>query len=502
MLTKEEALTSLRPLMDLPAPVWLVGGLAADFHAGRWTRDHHDIDLVAFEEDRSRLSEELARVGFTRTDDRGWITNWTRSGRDIGEVSIAFEDRVDPVTGRLVIRREHAADGVVPGIYLEVPGNLDPSRWRTVEGVSARVASAEAEWVFTKGFRAFRPSSRLRASAQHNLRLLEEVLSDDERRRLLGCIGRRLPLDDYRPSGRIRQRTFAGHRDLVAMQRLASGLWPIGLHAGGLAWCVATDQFGDEIALFEDGDELVGFAGTDPPGQLVAQVDPDRPDAASAIVDWFTARAGPGELRVDVIDDDRTLRGAVEAAGFGRLGDDRPIWQMRRAATTEAPPPPHGYMVRSPRPDETAERVAVHRAAWSPHALPWHPEHRPSYPPGAQSGHSQAIYERVRAAWLYDPDLDLVALAPDGSFAGCCIVWLDPATGVAEIEPLGVGPEHRRRGVAGALCHEALRRVANAGGREIVINSGPNIAYPAPGGAYAKAGFRAVDRGRSYRLTR
>ena len=47
---------------------------------------------------------------------------------------------------------------------------------------------------------------------------------------------------------------------------------------------------------------------------------------------------------------------------------------------------------------------------------------------------------RRRARLYLDLDLDLVAVAPDGALAGCCMARFDGATGVAEIEPLGSCP--------------------------------------------------------------
>jgi GNAT superfamily N-acetyltransferase len=302
-------------------------------------------------------------------------------------------------------------------------------------------------------------------------------------------------------SGSLRRWALRDAGDLVRMQRLASRLWPLGFHPGGLAWAVATDQFGHEVLLFGDGEDVVGFAGTDQE-RLLGQADSARPDVARAIVEWFVEQDPSGRMRVGVVDADVVFRTALESAGFARLEDEKPMHMMRRDSSVEVTPPSPGYAVRGVAPHETAARTAVHREAWNPHALPWHPDHRPDYPPEAASTYGETHYARVRAAPLYDPDLDLVAVAEDGTFAGCCIVWLDPVIGSAEIEPLGVVPAHRRRGVAGALCDEATRRVAAKGGHEVIINAGPNAAYPAPAGAYAKAGFRSIDRGRMYALRR
>ncbi|MGH9106102.1 MAG: GNAT family N-acetyltransferase [Acidimicrobiales bacterium] len=109
------------------------------------------------------------------------------------------------------------------------------------------------------------------------------------------------------------------------------------------------------------------------------------------------------------------------------------------------------------------------------------------------------FYDHVRSTWLYDPSLDLVVQAPDASLAACCIVWWDPAIGVAEIEPLGVVPAHRRLGLAGALCIEAAAQVGARGGHTVYINSSPDPAYPAPNATYAAVGFELVERGRAFR---
>ncbi|MGH2756975.1 MAG: nucleotidyltransferase domain-containing protein [Actinomycetota bacterium] len=195
-MNKTEVLETLRLLATgLRTPVWLAGGLAADFHVERWTRDHDDIDLVAYEEGRKALAEQFAELGYTQTDDRGWITRWTRFGRSTGEVALAYERRVDETTGDLVIRVEDAGDTLVPGVYPGVPGNLDPERFRTLEGVRFRVMSAEDEWVFAKRYRALRPTASTHPTVEHNLSLLETILDEDDRERLRPWIGRSFPLE-------------------------------------------------------------------------------------------------------------------------------------------------------------------------------------------------------------------------------------------------------------------------------------------------------------------
>jgi GNAT superfamily N-acetyltransferase len=208
-----------------------------------------------------------------------------------------------------------------------------------------------------------------------------------------------------------------------------------------------------------------------------------------------------------VADDDEVMRAAVLGAGF-EVADDGgaelvgPSTGLFLDAEGVVADPPQGYRVRDVRDDELAARVEVHRAAWRPASLPWPPGTAPEVDPEATSRFTAELYERVRATWLYDQTLDLVVEAPDGALAACCICWWDPATGCAEIEPLGVVPEHRRRGLAGALCHGAAERVAARAGRRVYINSDPGMRYSVPAAAYLAAGFVSERRGTVYGRSR
>jgi hypothetical protein len=196
-MTKDEVLARLRVLAGLERPVWLAGGVAVDFHVGRWTRDHDDIDLVTFEEHREGLDQELPRLGFARTHDRGWITNWTNEGRNPGEVSLAYERRLDDTTGALVMLPSY--DGVEPGIYPGFPGNLALDRFGSLDDVRFRLSAAEDEWAYATAFSVIRPGARERAVVRHNLDLLETVIDDLDAVR--AHAGRRLPLDNDQSTG-------------------------------------------------------------------------------------------------------------------------------------------------------------------------------------------------------------------------------------------------------------------------------------------------------------
>lgn len=280
------------------------------------------------------------------------------------------------------------------------------------------------------------------------------------------------------------------------MQRLASRQWPLGWHPGGLGWWLGRrEEAPAEIVVRWSGDELGGWAAADG-DELTATLDGLHFNAARSLGDWL-ARA-PRQARIDVHDHaGGALLEELTRHGF-KLDRGRPWVGLFRRATVEPEREVPGYQIREAAQGELQARVEVHRAAWLPAALPYPPGHRPVVAPGATSSFTEAMYERVRSTWLYDPGLDLVAEASDGTLAASCIGWFDPATGVTEIEPLGVRPEHRRRGLAGALCLEVAARTAGRGGTSVFINTGPRAQYPAPAGAYMKVGFKVIRRGWAY----
>jgi mycothiol synthase len=88
----------------------------------------------------------------------------------------------------------------------------------------------------------------------------------------------------------------------------------------------------------------------------------------------------------------------------------------------------------------------------------------------------------------YLPNLDLVAVAPDGSLAAFCIAWLEAESRLGQIEPLGVHPTWRGQGVGQAILSEALRRLQACGAQQVCVETDE---YRNPALAlYESAGFR------------
>ena len=72
-------------------------------------------------------------------------------------------------------------------------------------------------------------------------------------------------------------------------------------------------------------------------------------------------------------------------------------------------------------------------------------------------------YHHIQSAPLYRRDLDMVAVASDGSIASFCTIWFDDVTRTAYIEPVATVPAHQRHGLGKAVILEGLHRLKHMG---------------------------------------
>jgi len=143
----------------------------------------------------------------------------------------------------------------------------------------------------------------------------------------------------------------------------------------------------------------------------------------------------------------------LEAQGYQRW--DHTLVKMRRSLQ-DCPTPtvPEGFSIRSLDGEREVEAyAALQRAAFDSKTMTalWrgHTLHAP----------------------LYNPQLDLVAVAPDGRLAGFCIWWYEPTLKAAQIEPLGVHPDFQHLGLSQALMAEGLRWVAALGAESALVET-------------------------------
>ena len=72
---------------------------------------------------------------------------------------------------------------------------------------------------------------------------------------------------------------------------------------------------------------------------------------------------------------------------------------------------------------------------------------------------SKKLLQLYRTASFYQEDLDIVAVDPDGIFAAFCTARIDSLSKIAELEPVGTHPDHRKLGSARAVICESLKRL-------------------------------------------
>ncbi|UVS80115.1 GNAT family N-acetyltransferase [Actinokineospora sp. UTMC 2448] len=273
-------------------------------------------------------------------------------------------------------------------------------------------------------------------------------------------------------------RPYGGLADLRAMQNLTQRLWPCHWHIGDLAWQRTQHLDRDwPIVLWESGGETVAWAWQHPPGHLdFLTADPDLVDE---ILEWFAGTATAERLTVGIADDRPHLRAALERHGYAPADECVHHYLSRSLADLPDLPATPGYTI-GPSTD-SAKRVACHRAVWHPSRV------------------TEESYRNVSSTWPFRPELDWVAVAPDGTYAAYCLIWLDDHNRVGELEPVGTHPDHRRRGLARAVCLGALHALKDVGAETAVVfpvDSPPG--HPGAMTLYRDLGFTEYGRGMIY----
>lgn len=298
----------------------------------------------------------------------------------------------------------------------------------------------------------------------------------------------------------LTSRFYADDRDLERMLALVSastaldGVQAGHFHRGDVVWGLFQNQTIDpsaRIRLFEDdGGALRGFVWLHPPRGFGLHPNTALPGASSIVAEmirWaeahLTATAPEAEpittFRAEEVPSaSARLKEALAVAGYRPAG--QPEFQLNAREVRgdiEAPRVPAGTVVRPVRVDDPAEveaRVALHLEVWDP------------------SRFSIEGYARLRAQPVYRPDLDLVAVTPEGELASYGIVWWDPDTRTGEFEPVGTAARFRRQGYGKALLLEGLRRLRVLGATDALVISSTASEFAPSRFLYASAGFRAV----------
>jgi ribosomal protein S18 acetylase RimI-like enzyme len=258
----------------------------------------------------------------------------------------------------------------------------------------------------------------------------------------------------------IQARPYRGADDLRRMQALqveaVRRRKPFGVPtAGDVTWWLLqhppADASPKRVVVFEEAGEVVAWAVLWLPATLTY-----GGDAHDAVLDWFEAEAeADGPLQVATLEDEPETRAPLDARGYEVDGADD--WLHHLVADLDETPAeprlPDGYRLAAVTEELLPSRVEAHRSAFHPSRV------------------TVESYAAVTRDPVYRPELDVVAVAPDGTVAAYALAWLDAENALGELEPVGTHAEHRRRGLARAVCLEALRRLREAGADTCLVYS-------------------------------
>jgi ribosomal protein S18 acetylase RimI-like enzyme len=166
-----------------------------------------------------------------------------------------------------------------------------------------------------------------------------------------------------------------------------------------------------------------------------------RPDGSSSLLVWAPAK-------------DTIRQEILRQYGYEKKGDPEMQWRRTLDTPISDVPLAAGYSIRSLGDGlELLERCYASGLGF----------HDGNIAIAVDNRNDPTWYRNIQTAPLYRRDLDLVAVAPDGSIASFCTIWLDDVTRTAYFEPVATVPAHQRKGLGKAVLTEGLKRLQRMG---------------------------------------
>jgi ribosomal protein S18 acetylase RimI-like enzyme len=234
------------------------------------------------------------------------------------------------------------------------------------------------------------------------------------------------------------------------------------LHVGDLTWqlfhMLNTHRPADLIRVWQDEHgSLVGFVLVYPDfGSFDLQIHPDakQSDLETEMLAWAQTQIRTinrnCEAHYTLVNEHATLRHTLlESHGYQRLGG----WLYMQRSLSElpaAPPIPSAFTLTDMTAVDFTPRADALAAAFG----------APSFP---------ERYQRFMSASSYDPELDVVTIAPTDQVASFAMCWIDPISKVGQFEPVGTVPEFQRLGLGKATLIEGMRRLRERGMRDVIV---------------------------------
>ncbi len=250
------------------------------------------------------------------------------------------------------------------------------------------------------------------------------------------------------------------------------------------------------------GEPLTGFAdvwhdgSASSPAEVSLHVSPrttaeQRRRIVQELIDAFPT------MTVEVARQDLSLVKVLAAMG---LREEEGPWfaqlwrELRDTSDLDQHGSPPGYRIRSVDVadiDDVLARVEVHRRAWAPARIKGLLGLEVT---GDEPGSSYSVdkHRAVIETPGYRPELDLVAVGPEGDLAAYALGWLDDHSHSLLFEPVGTDPAHSGRGLARALCAQMLCVADQLGAKEAIVGPRGDPGYPLPRRVYEGLGMREV----------
>jgi mycothiol synthase len=247
------------------------------------------------------------------------------------------------------------------------------------------------------------------------------------------------------------------------------------------------------VQLWEAEGELVAYVLAEGDGEAHLQLHPDYRYLEAELVGWAEATLGaPGEdgrrqLHINACEYDAWRQQVLARRGFEQMAYGGMTRHLRLGRQPlPAPILADGYAMRTTDPADPADcqRIAdlLNQAF-------------------GRTFHNALEYQHfAELAPSFRRDLDLVAVAPDGSFAAYVGIPYDEVNRRGIYEPVCTHPDHQRKGLARALMTEGLHRLRAIGAVDAIVGTGDmvpaNSLYTAMGftEAYKEYAWRKLHR--------
>ena len=212
---------------------------------------------------------------------------------------------------------------------------------------------------------------------------------------------------------------------------------------------------------------LIGVAEA-PDGSIVGVVHPEHapafaylqastPKARLPLLHWAEEHLGGWSetfqcetLGFYVDDTDSEMRDLLEERGYEATEWIEPNSRMLLDRPIELPEIPDGYSIQSLADENDLSKI--HHVLWRGF------DHEGEPPPEGVTWR-----EQMQDTPGFRPELNIVAVGPDGGYAAYAGLWYVEDNRMALVEPVATDPEHRRLGLATAVVLEGVRRTKELG---------------------------------------